>query len=68
MAGGITNNPPLGFHAIHIIVNNGHVTLFGIVLNKTDAEIAGVQASSAPGAFSVSNELITEGAQPEAPK
>ena len=27
--GGITQNPPMGYHAIHIIVNNGHVTLFG---------------------------------------
>lgn len=68
MAGGITNNPPLGFHAIHIIVNNGHVTLYGVVLNKADAEMAGIQANSAPGAFSASNELIIEGAQPNVPK
>jgi hyperosmotically inducible periplasmic protein len=68
IAGGITNNPPLGFHAIHIVVNNGHVTLFGIVDNKTDSEIAGVQANSAPGAFSVDNQLIVQGSQPNAPK
>jgi hyperosmotically inducible periplasmic protein len=68
MAGGITNNPPLGFHAIHIIVNNGHVTLYGVVLNKSDSEIAGIQANSAPGAFSASNELIIQGAEPNAPK
>jgi hyperosmotically inducible periplasmic protein len=68
MAGGITNNPPLGFHAIHIVVNNGHVTLFGIVNNKTDSEIAGVQANSAPGAFSVDNQLIIKGSEPNAPK
>ena len=67
-AGGITNNPPLGFHSIHIVVNNGHVTLFGIVDNKTDSEIAGVQANSAPGAFSVDNQLIVQGSQPNAPK
>ncbi len=67
-AGGITNNPPLGFHAIHIVVNNGHVILFGIVNNKTDSEIAGVQANSAPGAFSVDNQLIIQGSQPNAPK
>jgi hyperosmotically inducible periplasmic protein len=69
MAGGITNNPPIGFHAIHIIVNNGHVTLFGVVLNKGDSEMAGVQANTAPGAFSVSNELIVQGSKPDtAPK
>ena len=30
-AGGITQDPPLGYHAIHIIVNNGHVILTGVV-------------------------------------
>ena len=59
-AGGITNTPPLGFHAIHIIVNNGHVTLYGVVLNKSDAQIAGIQANQAPGAFSVTNNLIVQ--------
>jgi hyperosmotically inducible protein len=65
-AGGITNSPPLGFHAIHIIVNNGHVTLYGVVNNKTDSDIAGIQANQAPGAFSVVNNLLVQGAsQPE---
>jgi osmotically-inducible protein OsmY len=64
MSGGITNNPPIGYHAIHIIVNNGHVILYGVVLNKTDANIALMQANSSPGAFSVDNELVVEGAQP----
>ena len=63
MAGGITNNPPVGFHGIHIIVNNGHVILYGVVLNKTDAEIAGVQANLAPGAFGVVNDLIIQGSK-----
>ncbi|MDQ2835359.1 MAG: BON domain-containing protein [Acidobacteriota bacterium] len=60
-AGGITNTPPLGFHAIHIIVDNGHVSLYGEVLNKTDSQIAGMQANSAPGAFSVDNNLVVQG-------
>ena len=68
MAGGITNDPPIGFHAIHIVVNNGHVTLFGVVLNKSDSEIAGVQANTAPGAFSIDNQLIVQGSEPNAPK
>jgi hyperosmotically inducible periplasmic protein len=62
MAGGITNSPPLGFHAIHIIVKNGNVTLFGVVSNESDKSIAGMQANSAPGAFSVDNDLIVQGA------
>jgi len=62
MAGGITNNPPIGFHAIHIIVKNGNVTLYGVVNNEMDSNIAGIQANSAPGAFSVDNDLIVQGA------
>jgi hyperosmotically inducible protein len=60
MAGGITQSPPIGYHAIHIIVKNGHVTLYGVVLNESDAAIAEMQANSAPGAFSVENDLIAE--------
>ena len=68
MAGGITNNPPIGFHAIHIIVKNGNVTLYGAVNNEMDSNIAGMQANAAPGAFSVDNDLIVQGsaAQPKA--
>jgi hyperosmotically inducible protein len=60
-AGGITNSPPIGYHAIHIIVKNGNVTLYGVVLNEMDSSIAGMQANSAPGAFSVDNDLIVQG-------
>jgi osmotically-inducible protein OsmY len=62
MAGGITNDPPMGFHAIHIIVKNGNVILYGVVNNEMDKAIAGMQANSAPGAFSVDNDLIVQGA------
>lgn len=68
MAGGITVDPPIGFHAIHIIVNNGHVTLYGAVLNSGDSTIAMMQANSAPGAFSVDNELAVEGTSPRSEK
>jgi hyperosmotically inducible periplasmic protein len=61
-AGGITNDPPIGFHAIHIIVKNGNVILYGVVNNESDKAIAGMQANSAPGAFSVDNDLIVQGA------
>jgi hyperosmotically inducible protein len=45
---------------IHIVVNNGHVTLDGVVANEGDKNIAGVQANSVPGVFSVQNNLRTD--------
>ncbi len=62
MAGGITNDPPRGFHSIHIIVKNGNVTLYGVVNNQSDAAIAYMQANSTPGVFSVDNDLDIPGA------
>jgi osmotically-inducible protein OsmY len=61
-AGGITNDPPIGFHAIHIIVKNGHVTLRGSVLSKQDSDLAKIRANGVPGVFSVENQLTIEGA------
>jgi hyperosmotically inducible periplasmic protein len=65
MAGGITNDPPRGFHAIHIIVKNGNVTLYGVVNNASDEAVAGMMANSTPGVFSVDNDLIVQGAAPK---
>jgi osmotically-inducible protein OsmY len=45
---------------IHIIVDNGHVTLVGVVSNAADKNIAGIRANSVPGVFSVQNELRVE--------
>jgi hyperosmotically inducible periplasmic protein len=42
---------------IHIIVNTGHVTLIGVVDNKTDSQMAYMRANSVPGVFSVTNDL-----------
>jgi len=42
---------------IRIIVDNGHVTLMGVVDSQTDKNIAGIRANSVPGTFSVDNEL-----------
>jgi hyperosmotically inducible protein len=42
---------------IHIIVDNGHVTLIGEVDNEADKNIANIQANSVPGVFSVTNKL-----------
>lgn len=57
MAGGITNDPPIGYHAIHIIVKNGNVTLTGVVNNETDMAIAGIRANGVAGVFSVDNQI-----------
>ncbi|MGA9980672.1 MAG: BON domain-containing protein [Candidatus Sulfotelmatobacter sp.] len=46
---------------IRIIVDNGHVTLYGSVETKMDKEIAGIRANQLPGAFSVENKLVVEG-------
>jgi hyperosmotically inducible periplasmic protein len=45
---------------IHIIVNNGKVTLQGVVANEGDKNIAGIQANQVPGVFSVQNDLQVE--------
>jgi osmotically-inducible protein OsmY len=42
---------------IRIIVDNGHVTLLGVVDNQADKIIAGMRANSVPGIFSVDNQL-----------
>jgi hyperosmotically inducible protein len=51
---GAMANPP-----IHIIVENGHVTLDGVVNSNTDRMLARSLASSF-GAFSVTNDLKTD--------
>jgi hyperosmotically inducible protein len=47
-------------HPIRIVVDNGHVTLYGTVENTMDKAIAGLRASSVPGAFSVENKLVVD--------
>ena len=43
--------------SIRIIVDNGHVTLMGVVDNEMDKTIAGMRANGVPGIFSVDNQL-----------
>jgi osmotically-inducible protein OsmY len=43
---------------IRIVVENGHVTLYGTVQSAMDKNIAGIRAGSVPGAFSVENKLV----------
>jgi hyperosmotically inducible protein len=42
---------------IHIIVNNGHVSLEGVVDNQSDSNIANIRARGVSGVFSVQNNL-----------
>jgi hyperosmotically inducible protein len=46
---------------IHIIVNNGKLTLEGVVATEADKNIANVRANGVPGVFSVTNNLRVEG-------
>jgi len=46
---------------IRIIVENGHVTLYGSVDSKMDKEVAGLRVNQLSGAFSVENKLVVEG-------
>ena len=52
--------------SIHIIVDNGHVTLTGNVMNNMDKEIAGIRASSAGLSFGpVVNNLSVDNPSPK---
>jgi osmotically-inducible protein OsmY len=43
---------------IRIVVDNGHVTLYGTVQSQMDKNIAGLRANGVFGAFSVENKLV----------
>jgi len=45
---------------IRIVVDRGHVALYGAVQSEMDRQIAGIRASQVPGAFSVENHLTTD--------
>jgi hyperosmotically inducible periplasmic protein len=45
---------------IRIIVENGHVILYGSVDSIMDKQVAGIRASQLSGAFSVQNNLVVE--------
>jgi hyperosmotically inducible protein len=47
--------------SIHIIVENGHVTLEGLVANETDKNLANIRANGVANVFSVTNQLQVEG-------
>jgi osmotically-inducible protein OsmY len=47
-------------HPIRIIVENGHLTLYGSVDNTMDKNVAGIRANQLFGAFTVDNKLVVE--------
>src|SRR5205814_6401319 len=46
---------------IRIIVDNGHVTLYGVVDSQMDKQLAEPQAKSVPNVFSVEDKLVVAG-------
>jgi osmotically-inducible protein OsmY len=67
LAQAIYGNPAMQKYAINpvapirIVVNNGHVTLSGVVDSQMDKQIAETQAKSVPGVFSVDDQLVVAG-------
>jgi len=53
---------------VHIVVDNGHVTLVGAVDSKMDKEMITIRANSVPGVFSVKNDLQVINNKQEAKK
>ena len=50
---------------IRIVVDNGHVTLYGVVDNQMDKQIAETRAREVPGVFSVTDKLVVASQQPK---
>ena len=46
---------------IRIVVQNGHVTLYGVVDSQMDKQLAETQAKSVPNVFSVDDKLVVAG-------
>ena len=55
--GGLYRYAMGGNPSLHIVVNNGHVMLEGVVANEADKRLAYIAASQVPGVFSVTNNL-----------
>ena len=58
---GLSRYANMAVASIHIIVNNGNVTLEGVVDNEMDKNLAGLRANQVPNVFSVKNNLIVAG-------
>lgn len=49
---------PLGFYSIHIVVRHGRTTLYGLVDNDADKQMAEFRAREVFGTFGVENEIV----------
>jgi hyperosmotically inducible protein len=45
---------------IRIIIDGGHVSLYGTVISPMDKQVAGIRVGQIPGVFSVENNLVVE--------
>jgi len=69
VARAIYGDPVLGKYAmdpqrpIRIIVQNGRVTLDGMVMNEMDKNVAGIRANGVSGVFAVKNDLMVANQQ-----
>jgi hypothetical protein len=54
---GLSLDPPIGYHPIHIIVRDSRLKLTGVVQNIGDKTIAGLIANSLENVFAVENDL-----------
>lgn len=54
---GLSLDPPIGYHPIHIIVHNQKLKLTGVVQNIGDKTIAGLIANNLSGVFEVQNDI-----------
>lgn len=54
---GLSLDPPIGHHSIHIIVRNSRVRLTGVVQTIGDKTIAGLIANNVSSVFEVQNDL-----------
>jgi len=57
---GLTRYAMQAVPPIHIIVRNGNATLEGVAATEADKNLAGIQANTVPGVFSVKNNLRVE--------
>jgi osmotically-inducible protein OsmY len=48
---------------IRIVVENGHVTLAGVVNSQLDKQVAETRAKTVPGVFSVDDQLVVAGSE-----
>jgi hyperosmotically inducible periplasmic protein len=46
---------------VHIVVDMGHVTLYGVVDSQADKDLIALRAKTVPNVFSVTNDLLVAG-------